>query len=212
MANYDPDTVEDEETDTGSENLAETIQSVDLQRRKLLGAVGATGTVTVAGCLGLYELEEPQREPEDTRGDESETETGTEGDESETETGIETDLETFDVEWVNEGETISVPGAPGLRESDLEEGDITDAYLLWRALDEGFEPPWQCGRGVCGVCTGKVDGDGTEFVEHGLGEYANGYLSQEQIEAGYVLTCAAHPKRDFAIETGMKDEADRYQE
>ncbi|MFW5965843.1 MAG: 2Fe-2S iron-sulfur cluster-binding protein, partial [Halodesulfurarchaeum sp.] len=48
--------------------------------------------------------------------------------------------------------------------------------------------------------------DGTEYVEHD----GNEYLSDEQIQGGYVLTCVSSPKQDFEIETGMQDEADSY--
>lgn len=203
-------------------NECDPEKDVNARRRKLLAAVGGTGTITVAGCLGLFEepdqrpdtsVDEPTEPTEATTGSETETETEDGGGETEAEddggeTETETDLETFDIEWINEGATIEVPSNQALRESDLEAADVTDASLLYRALDEGLEPPWQCGRGVCGACTSKVDGNGTEFVEHGLGEYSNDYLSQEQIEAGYVLTCVGYPKRDFALETGVKDEAD----
>lgn len=208
----------------------------DSRRRTFLVGLATAGTVSVAGCLGVFEIPEENRyagisdenpqssdgtqqaEPTDAVGESNDGKTGTEtknesdgddpvretegeiptGEESATESreGNETgtDAETFAIEWVNEGgATIEV---------------AANEALLDRALDEGFEPPWQCGRGICGYCTSKVDGNGSEFVEHGRGEYDNQYLDDDQIEAGYVLTCVGYPNQDFVIETGMKDEAD----
>jgi 2Fe-2S type ferredoxin len=99
------------------------------------------------------------------------------------------DVQTYDIEYVEQGGTIGV-------------GE--DEALLYAGLDEGWDMPYQCEHGVCGQCTSKVDGDGSELVEHD----GNQYLSDEQISEGYVLTCVGSPRGEFSLTTGVKDEAD----
>ncbi|MBS3760901.1 2Fe-2S iron-sulfur cluster-binding protein [Halodesulfurarchaeum sp.] len=101
----------------------------------------------------------------------------------------EADVETYAVDWTVQGATTDV---------------ASNEALLDAALDEDLDVPWECGHGVCGQCSSEVPGPGTEYVEHD----GNQYLSDEQVEAGYVLTCVGYPKQDFEITTGVKDEAD----
>lgn len=210
MTERDPD--RDNVNDVCDSPLSETIQRIDTQRRKLIAAMGGASTVAVTGCLGLLNGGSRRRNDDRiTAEDDSETsETrdgtpGTDGEETTTGEDETTTVETFDITWVNEGNTtISVPSAPRTSDGAVPGNDS----LLDNALDEGLSPPWQCGRGICGACTSKVDGNGHDHVEHGKGEYTNQYLSDEQIEAGYILTCVGWPKQDFALETGMTDEAD----
>jgi len=98
--------------------------------------------------------------------------------------------ESYSVEYVEQGGTIDV---------------LSDESLLVAGEDEGWELPNQCRHGICGQCTSKVDGDGSELVEHD----GNQYLSDEQIQEGYVLTCVGYPRDDFSLTTGKKDEADQ---
>lgn len=114
------------------------------------------------------------------------------GETTETDTRTTTaNVETFDVNWVNEGDTTIDVAA--------------NEALLSAALDEDLDPPYQCAHGVCGHCTSKVPGPGSEYVEHD----GNQYLDEDQIAEGYVLTCVGYPLQDFEITTGMKEEADQ---
>ncbi|QSG07552.1 2Fe-2S iron-sulfur cluster-binding protein [Halapricum desulfuricans] len=99
-------------------------------------------------------------------------------------------VESYAINYVEQGDTIDV---------------ASDETLLKAGEDEGWELPKQCEVGVCGQCTSKVDGDGSELVEHD----GNQYLSDEQLEEGYVLTCVGYPRDDFELTTGVKDEADQ---
>ncbi|WP_071933306.1 2Fe-2S iron-sulfur cluster-binding protein [Halodesulfurarchaeum formicicum] len=105
------------------------------------------------------------------------------------ETTTAADVESFSIDWTVQGATTDVPATQTLLDS---------------ALDNDLDVPYECEHGVCGECTSEVPGAGSEYVDHD----GNQYLSDEQVEAGYVLTCVGSPKQDFEITTGVKDDAD----
>ena len=93
------------------------------------------------------------------------------------------EVEYFEIEYVNEGETIEV----GNNENLLEAGE-----------EEGWDLPYACRQGQCLSCGGKVaDGDATEYVRHSNNET----LAEDEVEKGYVLTCTAYPTAEFTLET-----------
>ena len=93
------------------------------------------------------------------------------------------EAETFEIEYVKEGETISVKE----NETILEAGE-----------DEGWDLPYACREGQCLSCAGHItDGPAEDFVEH----WHNQMLGEEEMGEGYTLTCVAYPKADFSIET-----------
>jgi len=64
--------------------------------------------------------------------------------------------------------------------------------ILDAGMDNGMELPYSCKAGVCSTCKaklikGKVDMD----ISHGL--------EKHEVEAGYILTCQAHPISDEVI-------------
>jgi ferredoxin len=174
------------ESDSAGEESAESGLDSAL-RRRLLTSTASVGALATAGCLGILGdgSETGPRPGEPTPYDETETPGGT----GTTTTPGET--QEFDIEFLKQETTISIG---------------SNEKLLFAAEDEGLELPNQCRQGFCGVCTSKVDGDGTELVEHD----GNQYLSDAQIEAGFVLTCVGSPRADFSLETGVKEEADSF--
>ena len=153
-----------------------------VNRRTLVAALGSAGLLSSAGCLGILGGgSETGPRPEDPTPAPT-----TEGQQT---TAGETDI--FDIEWTVQGATTEV---------------ASNEVLLDVALDEGLDVPYQCQQGICGVCTSRVPGDGTEYVDHSGADY----LSDEQIAGGFVLPCVASPKQDFAIETGVQSAADSY--
>ncbi len=58
--------------------------------------------------------------------------------------------------------------------------------ILDAALQQGLEPPYSCAGGACGTCRAKVV-LGRAVMDQ------NHVLATEEITAGYVLTCQAHP-------------------
>ncbi|KAH6768533.1 2Fe-2S ferredoxin-like superfamily protein [Perilla frutescens var. frutescens] len=73
-----------------------------------------------------------------------------------------------------------------------------DETILSRALDSGMELPHDCKLGVCMTCparlvSGKVD-------------QSDGMLSDDVIERGYALMCAAYPRSDCHIKIIPEEE------
>ncbi|GLT30394.1 hypothetical protein SLA2020_051950 [Shorea laevis] len=74
-----------------------------------------------------------------------------------------------------------------------------NVYILTKALEKGIELPFNCREGNCGACTGKRrEGD--------VDQLDGSYLSQDQMNEGYVLTCKAKPLSDVVIMTHKKRE------
>lgn len=95
----------------------------------------------------------------------------------------EDEVEYYEIEYVNEGETIEV---------------ATNETLLEAGEDEGWDLPYACRQGQCLSCGGKVtNGDAHEYARHSNNEM----LGEEEVEKGYVLTCVAYPTAEFTLET-----------
>ncbi|RBI59704.1 (2Fe-2S)-binding protein [halophilic archaeon] len=94
------------------------------------------------------------------------------------------EAETFEVEYVKEGNTIKVAE----NETLLEAGE-----------EEGWELPYACREGQCLSCGGRiVNGPAENYVIHWQQEM----LAEDEINEGYTLTCVAYPIDDFSLETG----------
>jgi ferredoxin len=74
-----------------------------------------------------------------------------------------------------------------------------DRYILEMAEEQGMELPYSCRQGVCSTCTAKLVSGSVEQSE-------GSYLSDEQIEKGYVLICISHPTADCVFETHKEEE------
>ena len=78
-----------------------------------------------------------------------------------------------------------------------------DKIILDVAEENAVSIPYSCRAGSCSSCVGKM-------ISGEVDQTGNIFLSDGQIDAGYVLTCVAMPRSDCEVRVGPDVEEEFY--